>query len=105
MATGPMPQRRVLRCATQGPDQRADAAQAGDDAQGGRSEVQLVEGEEDVGRAEDAPQRCQGHLGAGEGAQDRVAHHEAQPDPDLPVDRRSRRTSVAAAARPVGCRR
>ena len=89
MATGPMPQRRVLRCASERADQGAEAAQAGDDPQGRRSKVELIEREEDVRRAEDAPQGGQGHLGAGEGAQDRVAHHETQPGPDLPVDRGS----------------
>ena len=57
IATGPTPQRRVARVATTAPMNEDAPTDAGDDAEDGRAELQVVEHEQEPGRPEDAPQR------------------------------------------------
>ena len=69
------------------PDERRGATDPGHDAEHGRAQPEVVEDEQEPGRAEDAPQAGQRHLGADERAQDRVVTDEPEPDPDLGQDR------------------
>ena len=87
IATRPTPQRRVAREAATAP-MNADAPPiAGHDADRRRSELQLLEDEQEPDRPEDAPRDRMRHLGADERPQDGIAADDADPVPDLVEDR------------------
>ena len=78
IATGPMPQRRVARVATTAPMNDDAPPTPAMTPEHGRARAAIVEDEQEPRRAEDAPQRRERHLGAGERAQDRVVADEPQ---------------------------
>ncbi len=67
-------------------DERRRATDPRDHAEHGRTELEVVEDEQEPGRPEDPPQRSEGHPGAHEGSKDRVVTDEAETDPDLGQD-------------------